>query len=83
MASDKKVHIRGVDYESVGEGYFAEREYTERHSWMKQIIPYTLVLHEDRIFLVQRLPAGERLMRVLEETNELLFSEPEKRLSES
>ena len=26
MAPDKKTHIRGVDYESVGEGYFAERE---------------------------------------------------------
>lgn len=26
MAPDKKVHIRGADYETVGEGYFAERE---------------------------------------------------------
>ena len=26
MAPEKKVHIRGVDYESVGEGYLAERE---------------------------------------------------------
>ena len=26
MTPEKKLHIRGVDYESVGEGYFAERE---------------------------------------------------------
>jgi predicted aldo/keto reductase-like oxidoreductase len=33
--------------------------------------------------LLKRLPAGNRLMSVLEEANELLFSEPQKRLSES
>ncbi len=39
-------------------GYFVEREYAERNSALKQIIPYTLVVHDERIFMVRRLPTG-------------------------
>jgi len=44
-------------------GYFVERAHAEQNSDQKQLIPYTLVLHDDRIFVVRRKPGGgeERL----------------------
>ena len=39
-------------------GFFIERAYTELSSRYKQIIPYTLVLHGDEMFLVTRLGKG-------------------------
>ncbi|MFH2007825.1 MAG: NUDIX domain-containing protein [bacterium] len=39
-------------------GYFVEREHAEQNSSLKQIIPYTLVLHGDQIFLVRRTSGG-------------------------
>jgi len=35
-------------------GFFAERRYCEQDSSFKQIIPYSIVLHGDRIFLLRR-----------------------------
>jgi predicted NUDIX family phosphoesterase len=63
------------DLESYGRriaerGYFVERAFAEQRSWIKQIIPYTLVVHEggdgdgdgdgngDAIFVVRRLEQG-------------------------
>ncbi len=57
------------DLETYGEriaerGYFVERAYAEQRSWIKQIIPYTLVIHEggdgdeDAVFVVRRLEQG-------------------------
>ncbi len=40
------------------EGYFVERPYAEMNSGLKQLIPYTLVLHGDRIFVVRRKSGG-------------------------
>lgn len=44
-------------------GYFVERSHAEQNSGLKQLIPYTLVLHGDRIFVVRRKRGGgeERL----------------------
>lgn len=39
-------------------GFFVERSYAERTSAIKQIIPYTLVVHAATLFLVRRLGAG-------------------------
>jgi len=44
-------------------GFFVERSHAEQNSGLKQLIPYTLVLHGDRIFVVRRRRGGgeERL----------------------
>lgn len=39
-------------------GYFVERAFAEQSSFIKQIIPYTLVVHQDRVFVVRRLSQG-------------------------
>jgi len=39
-------------------GYFVERPYAELNSSLQQLIPYTLVLHGDRIFVVRRKSGG-------------------------
>ncbi len=39
-------------------GYFVERPHAEQNSNLKQLIPYTLVLHGDSIFVVRRKPGG-------------------------
>lgn len=39
-------------------GYFVERPHAEQNSNLKQLIPYTLVLHENSIFVVRRKPGG-------------------------
>ncbi|MDY0002825.1 MAG: hypothetical protein RBU30_16120 [Polyangia bacterium] len=39
-------------------GFFVERPWAERNSTVKQIIPYTLVVHGQTLFMVLRLPAG-------------------------
>lgn len=39
-------------------GYFVERAHAEQNSSLKQLIPYTLVLHGDRIFVVRRKSGG-------------------------
>jgi predicted NUDIX family phosphoesterase len=48
---------------AAGHGYFVERPHAEQNSGIKQLIPYTLVLHENHIFVVRRKPGGgeERL----------------------
>jgi predicted NUDIX family phosphoesterase len=47
-------------FESVAEreGFFVERQYAERSPHLKQIIPYGVVVCEDRILLVKRLAQG-------------------------
>ncbi len=35
-------------------GFFAERRYCEQDSGFKQIIPYAIVVHGDRVFLLRR-----------------------------
>jgi len=39
-------------------GYFVERPHAEQNSGLKQLIPYTLVLHGDSVFVVRRKPGG-------------------------
>lgn len=39
-------------------GFFVERAWAENDSSLKQVIPYTLVSHEDRVFRTQRLKKG-------------------------
>jgi predicted NUDIX family phosphoesterase len=39
-------------------GYFVERAHAEQRSSLKQLIPYTLVTHQDRIFVVRRRSGG-------------------------
>lgn len=42
-------------------GFFAERRYCEQDSGFKQIIPYSIVTHGDRVFLLRRFASqGER-----------------------
>jgi predicted NUDIX family phosphoesterase len=39
-------------------GFFVERRWAEKDSSLKQIIPYTLLVHGDEIFLLRRLGKG-------------------------
>jgi predicted NUDIX family phosphoesterase len=39
-------------------GFFVERDYAERTPALKQVIPYTVVVSEDKIMLTKRLPQG-------------------------
>lgn len=43
---------------STRHGYFVERAHAEQNSGQKQLIPYTLVLHDERIFVVRRKRGG-------------------------
>ena len=38
-------------------GFFIERRFTEGDSGFKQVIPYVLVAHEDRLLLLERTPS--------------------------
>ena len=40
------------------EGYFVEREYAERTPSLKQVIPYTLVVKQGEVLLLQRTKGG-------------------------
>jgi predicted NUDIX family phosphoesterase len=39
-------------------GFFVERRHAETDSTMKQVIPYCVLMREDRIFLMRRKPKG-------------------------
>jgi predicted NUDIX family phosphoesterase len=53
--SEKELRSRFLD-KIDRDGFFAQRDYCEKDSGFKQIIPYSVITHADRVFLLKRYP---------------------------